>query len=491
MNTTLNRIVNENELNIKVVEQEIKKYVLEMAKKMMRMVLEALDSQILAEIDPKIFINCGFKNTTINTIFGAVKYKRRLYKLKDEEEYIYLLDKVIEMDCIGKMSICLVERIIALTTEMSFEKAAECIKEEIGETFSTTALWNVTKEYANRIKEKEKAEIEKLNEGYEINSKKKKVDVLFVEADGIHVNLQGKDREKKGSTKEVKVAVFYEGWKKRYKKSKDEQTAYVTVNKSGIAGFYEEKNIDKALEVKIRKRYEIDDIDTIIYNGDGALWIKNILGDRKAYFQLDNYHVHSAITKCFSNKDTSSEIKRLLKSKDIEGAISRIEKEKYMCGGEEKQVKKYSSLQRYIRNNSEGIIPYNEREKIVLKKPPEGLVYRGLGTMEHNVCDIIKLRMKGNKTNWSIEGADNMAKLRVLKCCGELFKEENEARSLDIPERYKRIYEEVITKNEFKLSTKKIPKIHTVHHGGMPFEGAAVTNGRKAIQNMIKRMGTF
>lgn len=111
--------------------------------------------------------------------------------------------------------------------------------------------------------------------------------------------------------------------------------------------------------------------------------------------------------------------------------------------------------------------------------------------MEHNVCDIIKLRMKGNKTNWSIEGADNMAKLRVLKSCGELFKEEYEAKSLDLPQRYKRIYEEVITKNEFKLSTKKIPKIHTIHQGGMPFLGVAVTNGRKAIQNIIKRMGSF
>lgn len=40
----------------------------------------------------------------------------------------------------------------------------------------------------------------------------KEVLVLFEEADGIFLHLQGKDRPKHGSGKEIKVSTCYEGW---------------------------------------------------------------------------------------------------------------------------------------------------------------------------------------------------------------------------------------------------------------------------------------
>jgi hypothetical protein len=33
---------------------------------------------------------------------------------------------------------------------------------------------------------------------------------------------------------------------------------------------------------------------------------------------------------------------------------------------------------------------------------PVGMTYRHLGTMEHNVCDILAQRMKHNKTSWTV-----------------------------------------------------------------------------------------
>ena len=42
---------------------------------------------------------------------------------------------------------------------------------------------------------------------------------------------------------------------------------------------------------------------------------------------------------------------------------------------------------------------------------PEGLGYRQLGTMEHNICDVLAHRMKGRKMSWSIDGADNLSKI--------------------------------------------------------------------------------
>ena len=56
---------------------------------------------------------------------------------------------------------------------------------------------------------------------------------------------------------------------------------------------------------------------------------------------------------------------------------------------DEKRIKKLFDLYNYLVNNKEGLIPYHLREDIKLPEVPEGLEYRHLGTMEHNICDIL------------------------------------------------------------------------------------------------------
>jgi hypothetical protein len=58
--------------------------------------------------------------------------------------------------------------------------------------------------------------------------------VLFEEADGLWLSMQGKSREKSSKgKKELKIGVIYEGWEKRYPSSKE----YKTVEKSAFAGY--------------------------------------------------------------------------------------------------------------------------------------------------------------------------------------------------------------------------------------------------------------
>src|SRR3712207_9019922 len=68
----------------------------------------------------------------------------------------------------------------------------------------------------------------------------KEVNVLFQEMDGIWLNIQGKDRPKRGKSKkkELKLGITYEGWKKR-NGSKD---AYVVENKIACASFRDRKS---------------------------------------------------------------------------------------------------------------------------------------------------------------------------------------------------------------------------------------------------------
>jgi hypothetical protein len=69
---------------------------------------------------------------------------------------------------------------------------------------------------------------------------------------------------------------------------------------------------------------------------------------------------------------------------------------------DENKLKKLEKLYTYLFDNKIGLIPYSLRKEIEMPEAPEGLEYRTLGTMEHNICDVIAQRMKDRKMSWSI-----------------------------------------------------------------------------------------
>lgn len=462
-------------------------YLFEIGREMMCMMLEGYDAQILSEIDPGVFKNKGLRRTSLRTLFGSVEFQRRLYEIDGEEgkTSVFLLDFALGVNEIGKISACLLERIVNLTAEMPYKKAAENITKETGEYISGTTLWNATQKYGQRIRDLQEKEKEKLKEKKEPAGEKKKTEVLFVETDGIHINLQGDDRKKHGKKKEMKVAVTYEGWEKRYENN---QEVFVTKEKQAVAGFEDIEEFALTLEAKIRKRYAYDDIGTVVLGGDGGKWIKNVLGDRAYYFQLDIFHLEKKITKCITDKESRKEIHKLVEEGKIDSAVKRLEQEKYDCGGEEKKVEKIKELQNYLKENRHGLIPWQERKTISVKEAPEGSMYRNLGTMEHQVCDLIGLRMKKNKTSWSVEGANNIAALRCKKLTEGLQVGSNGAANTGLSERYQNIFEVVID-NKFNMRMKNSGKTYEVKQGGMPFRGETNTPYRKAVRAMIERSG--
>ena len=79
----------------------------------------------------------------------------------------------------------------------------------------------------------------------------------------------------------------------------------------------------------------------------------------------------------------------------------------------------YLSLLKYFQGNKDGLIAYKKRG-LDLPLPAEGIEYRSCGAMESNVYSIIGRRMKNRRTNWSIEGGNNLARLLTLKATGRL-----------------------------------------------------------------------
>lgn len=208
--------VDGNDLNFKDLEKKIYKHACNQACQMLREILTGLDEMLLNRRDTKDYRAKGFKHTCIKTIMGSVEIERRVYEYIDEfgkKSYRYLLDEYLNMETIGHMSANLVEKMIENVTNDSLRKSAENVTAMTNQDVSHMAIWNVVQELGQRIEKQEDEKI-KLYEDDKLNGEKK-VEILFEEADGVWLCMQGKDRPKKGRKRELKLAVTYEGWTKK------------------------------------------------------------------------------------------------------------------------------------------------------------------------------------------------------------------------------------------------------------------------------------
>lgn len=60
-------------------------------------------------------------------------------------------------------------------------------------------------------------------------------------------------------------------------------------------------------EACIRKKYNADEIEQRILNGDGGNWIHEPY-DPDTIFQLDRYHIYQEILRKISNKEAQKEV---------------------------------------------------------------------------------------------------------------------------------------------------------------------------------------
>ncbi|AJA46986.1 hypothetical protein CPAST_c08860 [Clostridium pasteurianum DSM 525 = ATCC 6013] len=114
-------------------------------------------------------------------------------------------------------------------------------------------------------------------------------------------------------------------------------------------------------------------------------------------------------------------------------------------------------------------------------------MYRHLGTIEHNICDVLAQRMKGRKMSWSASGAESMAKIQAERFSNRLYKSLDEpCTNVLIEEKFWKIEDIVIlSAAEVNKSITK-SKTYAVHNGSIPFTGSAITNGRKAIRKIFE-----
>lgn len=410
----MHSMIKENGVTFKELEKNIFKWVCEIGQNFTREFLERYDQMLMKKRDRKKYRHKGLRQTTVKTVYGEVTYRRAVYEVTDEDgwkHFVYLLDETLELKQIGLISTNMAELLVKGVTEQSYRACAAQVSEATGQTISAMGVWNVIQALGEKVCEEEKELTEAHKQGKVCGEKESPV--LFEEADGVYIKLQGKDRRNSRQDKaEVKIGIAYDGWKQTG------QARYQLVNKVVVAGFSHAKEFHAYREAAIAQTFNLDEVCQRILNADGASWIKKVK-DKSTCFQLDPFHRNKAVKEKIHNKKAQKDILELLAEEDIEGVFHYLEVYKNSLS-EEEEIKDAEELIRYYKNNKEGLLPY-QSQGLELPENPEGLEYRNMGTMENHVWSVIAKRMKHNHTSWSKRGGNHLAKILAKKCSGKLY----------------------------------------------------------------------
>lgn len=410
----MNIMVSENGVTFKEIEKEIFKMICEVGRDLTKEVLEKYDQHLHETRNKAEFRDKGCRRSTIKTVYGEVSYERHVYQMRDEygiSHCVYLLDKNLNLNRIGLISENYVELLISSITEMSYRNCAEKVSETTGLPISHTGVWNVIQTLGEKLENDEKELVETGKQ--ERIRGEREVPVLFEEADGVWLNLQGKDRKRRHFPKaEMKAAIAYDGW------VKEGSGRYSLDGKVVTAGFDKASDFQKIREAMIASEYNLDEVQMRFLNGDGASWIKKVK-DKETVFQLDPFHRNKSIRENLSHKKAICDVMELLENEQIEEMFEYLTIYKDSLT-DDSEIEKAEVLIRYFTANREGLLPYQKRG-LEIPECPEGLIYKNMGTMENHIWSIIARRMKHNHTSWSIRGGNHLAKILAKKCSGKLY----------------------------------------------------------------------
>ncbi|HZK00355.1 MAG TPA: UPF0236 family protein, partial [Tissierellaceae bacterium] len=257
-------------------------------------------------------------------------------------------------------------------------------------------------------------------------------------------------------------------------------------NKTVCAGFHKSSDFNKLWYAKVAKQYNVDEIKMRIVNGDGDPWIKPDLGRDGVHFQLDPFHIAREVLRNVPEKGQAKKLNKLLRKGHIDEAFEYLIELLIDHNGDEDKFKKLEKLYNYLSNNREGLIPYQLRE-LDFPTLPEGLEYRGMGTMEHNVCDVVTLRMKNRKMSWSENGANHLVKLLAARASGTLYGQLDSLFDGTVSEDMLDEMVEIIQLSAAEANRMgKKTGIYPMQNSPMPFEGQPRTEGRRAIRNLVE-----
>lgn len=202
---------------------------------------------------------------SIYTVFGKIDYKRTYFRNKKDEEYCYPLDDFMDVEARERVSHTVMKNLLNSATKRSYQESVNLVTD--GNISKQTVMNGIRRSYVC----------------YSETDFKRKIDVLHVDADEDHVNLQT------GKSSILPLVCTYEGIERNGKRG-------TCINRIDISeyGLTPDELWDEVSD-RIDGRYILD--NTKIYvHGDGASWIKKALDYLpNAVYVLDPYHKNKYI----------------------------------------------------------------------------------------------------------------------------------------------------------------------------------------------------
>jgi len=380
--------------------------------------LETLDSMVKEDSRRKQdwYVQEKSAPNTLATIFGEVHYHRTYYKHKHTKEYRYLSDELVGIDSYDKMDVSLkaklVEEAIDTPYARSGRKAADSLE------ISRQSVMNAIRELGPVV-----------GKEVEISRAKETPKILYIEADEDHVALQA------GGCAEPKLVYVHEG---RFAAGKNR---WKLKNPRYFGGMYKEsEELWNEVADYIDQVYDYDRIEKIYLSGDGASWIKSGAGIiNKSVYVLDKYHLNKAVKQAGRHVSGGErEIYRALLTRDK--AYLKVVFETILDMTEsETKVEAVKEARRYILNHWESLEHHYAED------------YSGCSAEGH-ISHVYSDRLSSRPLGWSLEGVDQMARLRVFTMNGgNVF-------NLALRKKQERMRETRIIELDLKVCRKKMPK---------------------------------
>ena len=487
------KMITDEKVNFNSLEENTYKKVMKLGRELIIDNLRTLDNLIKQYRDKEIFKVKDFQRTTIKTKLGEIEFSRRRYEMEINgiKKCIYLLDELLEINCIGQYSQSVVEMIIREITKKSYRETAKTVSEDTESQITYTAVRKIVLELGEKIKNLEEEKIKLYEEGKIEGTKE--AEYIFCEHDGIYIKKQKAKKEKKKKKHkekkfrknrskkkkngiELKIAVIHEGKEARY------ENDFKLKNKIIVGTVGKAKELKRIEDTAIGTTYKEYVIKKIIINGDGADWTGSIVEGAKEIFQLDMAHIQKKMYMAVSDKEYLKKMQEIVYTEKVKEIFSLIYNYKVELEADKKieELKKVKELEKYLKNNINGIqryqykLGYKEKDK---ERNEEKLPT--LGTEESQMYCVCRDRMKKNRTSWSIEGAEALLKVIMYKMNETI----EEVITKKAEEEIKRELAERIPEPK---KVKKAKEITIAYAGKYEIESNFVGGQKEYIKNILR-----
>lgn len=324
------------------------------------------------------------RERTLITSLGLLTFNKTYYKSKEKINGKYEYYSYLE-DYLG----------IAKWAKMTL--AAEVIL--INNALDNGYYWSANNSIPNYITTRQtiSSKIQSINYNYVENIPKKDTpEVIYIEADEVHANLQS--RKKGTKNRIVPVILTHEGHKEDFVKKKElKEQHYIASSILKTDKLWNEAY--KYLDTK----YDLDKDPTIFISGDGGHWIKGYdEAFPNAIYVLDSFHYfNKKLAYIFKKEPTITSIAdSYLRNKMIDEfkLLVNVQIEKYP-----QQKKDMIKVQNFLIENIEGII--NQKHPL----------YKCPCSMEGHISNKYAKFITSRPRSYSEDGLENIVQLLTMK----------------------------------------------------------------------------